>query len=135
MIADRFWELLSKKVFAEANDCELKEFEEFLSAHPDLKDTAEALTALGHQSRPTKKNREAELAFEKHIQKITDSHTEHDETFILTISETETENKVEKWKRVRKWTIPLAATFVILLLLLVFKNNITSSYSVPKNKS
>lgn len=135
MIADRFWELLSKKVFAEANDSELKEFEEFLSNHPDLKDTAEALMMLGHQSYPAEKNSEAEIAFQKHIEKITDSNTDFNEISLLISSETGAENKANSWKRVRKWIIPVSATFVILLLILVFKNNITSSYPATKNKS
>src|SRR5215470_1195785 len=70
MIADRFWELLSKKVFAEANEAELKEFEELLLHRNDWKITSEILTHLAHQSKPIEKNNESEQAFEKHIEKI-----------------------------------------------------------------
>jgi ferric-dicitrate binding protein FerR (iron transport regulator) len=135
MIADRFWELLSKKVFAEANDSELKEFEELLLGHSYLKDTAEALTALGHQSYSAEQSKEGESAFQKHIKKIREENDDLDESPVLFISETQTENKRDAWKPNRKWIIPLASSLVILVLFFVFKNNITSSYTTNKSAS
>jgi len=134
MIADRFWELLSRKVFGEANDPELKEFEEFLLAHSHLKKTAETLTAIGHQSLPAEKNKDAESAFKKLIEKIKDN--DHpDETSVLFISETQTENKPGTRKRIKRWIILTATVSIIFLLFVLFKNNITSSYQPDKNST
>src|SRR3954467_1199045 len=75
MTADRFWELLSKKVSAEATDAEIKELEDIQEKNPDWKHYGEIVTSLWHQPPPFY-NIESDEAFEKHIEKLNSSGLE-----------------------------------------------------------
>ena len=70
MTIDRFWELLSKRHCGEASSAEMEEFEEILLAHPEWKNTADALSNLNFQSTVFGDNNEAELAFETHLNRM-----------------------------------------------------------------
>jgi len=69
MTADRFWELLSKKISGEASVGELNELEKLTLDKPDWKKTEEALSLLWQQSVPSLHD-EAAQAFEVHVQKM-----------------------------------------------------------------
>jgi transmembrane sensor len=70
MTIDRFWELLSKKNCGEINSIEIEELEEILLAHPEWKNTVEALSNFNFQSTVFADNKEAELAFETHLNRM-----------------------------------------------------------------
>src|SRR5436190_229032 len=70
MTLDRFWELLSKKNCGEASVAEIKEFEDITIAHPEWKNTADALSNFNFQPTVPEENNEAELAFETHLNRM-----------------------------------------------------------------
>ncbi|HMG67032.1 MAG TPA: hypothetical protein VK588_05065, partial [Chitinophagaceae bacterium] len=117
---DRFWELLSKQAFAEANEAELKELEESLPDHPDWKNIAETLLTLSHQSLPGEKNQEVEAAFEKHIERIRNTNIDFKETYSLDNSEPEIEFKNRSARKIRKWVLLFGAVSVVLVFSWIF---------------
>src|SRR5258708_25404317 len=125
MIADRFWELLSKKIFTEANEDESKEFEELLSDHPDWKNTAETLFILAHQSQPIEKNIEAEQAFEKHIDRLKKATIELNESYPINNSEIIPHEKTRY--EIKKWSLPIGVLAIIVFVFFIFRNNILSA--------
>ncbi len=135
MIADRFWELLPKKIFDEANEAELKEFEELLFHHPDLKKTTETFTILAHQTLPLEKNNEAEQAFETHIERIKKADIEFNESYPPNNPEAIISNEKNTRRGVRNWGLPVGLLTIIILVFFIFKNNIVSSDNVTKNQS
>ena len=68
MTVDRFWDLLSKKISAEASPDELNEFDQLVSNKPDWKKTAETFATLWQQS-VAPDNTEALAAFQLHLEK------------------------------------------------------------------
>src|SRR6185369_3882033 len=70
MTIDRFWELLSKNNCGEINSVEIKEFEEILLAHPEWKNTADILSNLNFHSSVSEMDKESELAFETHLNRM-----------------------------------------------------------------
>ncbi len=132
MIADRFWELLSKQVFAEANEAELREFEEFLVNQPHLKDIAGSLTSLAHQSLPVEKNNETEKAFQNHIKRIRDAGIEFNAASQV---EEEKGNNNPLKRETRKWFFLAGVVSVILLIFFIYKFSIVSSAHTPKSQT
>jgi len=133
MIEERFWLLLSKKSFSEASDDEVRELNELLQNHPDLRDTEEVLSVLASQSPLPEKNDEAEQAFERHIQKIKDDDDNLKGLIIPHNSDSRASNKRIS-SRAKQWTLALSFMSVILVLLLVFRHNKVSSEQVTKDK-
>ena len=133
MTADRFWELLSKKAFAEANGAELEEFKELLASYPDWKTTADVLTILANQTLPTEKNDEAEQAFKGHIEKIRNANIEFPDTDSANSFEPIHENNSRK--AIRKWSLLVCVIAIITFFLLFFKNDIISSPKITKAQS
>ena len=134
MTADRFWELLSKKAFAEANGAELEEFRELLSRDPNWKNTAEVLTILAHQSIPAEKNDEAEQAFKGHIEKIKNANIEFQETCFTNNSEIIPHDKKNSAQKIKKWGL-FVGVLVTVFFFLIFKNNSISSAKITEAKS
>jgi len=132
---DRFWELLSKQAFAEANEAELKELEESLPDHPDWKNIAETLLTLSHQSLPGEKNQEVEAAFEKHIERIRNTNIDFKETYSLDNSEPEIEFKNRSARKIRKWVLLFGAVSVVLVFSWIFGRNLYSSRLLQHKKS
>src|SRR6266498_1788885 len=95
MRIDRFWDLLSKKISAEASQAELKELEEILLDHPHWKNTADALEILGHQSTSFENNNDAEQAFEVHIERMKRADIGFNQT-ALDYAEPEVKEKANK---------------------------------------
>ena len=120
MTADRFWELLSKKAFAEANGAELEEFKELLASYPAWKTTADVLTILANQTLPTEKNDEAEQAFKGHIEKIRNENIEFPDTDSANSFEPIHENNSRK--AIRKWSLLVCVIAIITFFLLFFYN-------------
>src|SRR6266705_1203492 len=135
MTAERFWELLSKKAFAEANGAELEEFKELLSSYPDWKNAADVLTILANQTLPTEKNEEAEQAFRGHIEKIKNANIEFHEAYPTNDSEPIPGSNNNNRKRIRKWSLLVSVVAIITFLVLFFKNDIISSPKITKAQS
>src|SRR6266404_8039455 len=133
MIADRFWELLSKKIFTEANEEESKEFEELLSSHPGWKNTAETLFILAHQSQPIEKNIEAEQAFEKHIERIKKTNIEFNESYPSHNSEIAFEKA--SGREINTWRLPIGILAIILFVFFIFRNDIVPADKISKSQS
>jgi transmembrane sensor len=128
MTADRFWDLLSKKISAEASEDELYEFEKLLANQPDWRNTAVALTLLWQQSLPSENN-EATEAFKLHVEKIkqlgiefNEHHENYSEIRILEVKSNRSNTK--------KWLLFIVGTIVIAVSFFVFKNIAT-----PQNKT
>src|SRR5438552_49909 len=135
MTADRFWELLSKKAFAEANGAELEEFKELLTSYPDWKTTADVLTILSNQTLTIEENEESEQAFKGHIEKIRNANIEFHETDSAKSSESIAESNNNNRKRIRKWSLLVCVVAIIIFFLLFFKNDIVSSPKITKAQS
>ncbi len=135
MTAERFWELLSKKAFAEANGSELEEFKELLTNYPDWKNAADVLTILAHQTPPIEKNEEAEQAFKGHVEKIKNANIEFNETDSASSSGPIAESDNNNRKRIRKWSLLICVVVIITFFLLFFKNDIISSAKITKTQS
>ena len=133
MIEERFWLLLSKKSFSEASDDELRELNELLLDHANLKDTEEAMSVLASQSPLPEENYEAEQAFERLIQKIKESDDDLKGAIVPGKSESKLGTKRIS-ARARQWTLGLSFVSVVLVLLLVFRHNKVSSEQVTKDK-
>ena len=131
MIADRFWELLSKQVFAEATEAELTEFEEFLANQPHLKKIAEPLTFLAHQTLPVEKTNETEEVFQNHVRRIRDAGIEFNEASQI---ETEKETTSQRKHRVRKWGFWMGVATIAVFIFFIYKSSIVSSAHSPRSK-
>jgi len=130
MTADRLWELLSKKISAEANEAELRELEGILSRNPDLRNTAEALSIFENQALPLESDSEAELAFERHLARLADSDEEFSKLHPAYFSQPEPRRK----KTIsRRWVISTIVLVIIASSLFVLRNKLASSNS-PSTK-
>jgi len=125
MRIDRFWDLLSKKISAEASQAELKELEEILLGHPDWKNTADALEILGHQSTSFENNNDAEQAFEVHIERMKRADIGFNQT-ALYYAESGVKEKANKGNRT-KWWLYAAIVAVNVLCFFIFNNNNNTS--------
>ncbi len=112
MIADRFWELLSKRAFAEANELELKEFEELLLQNPHLKEIAEPLTVLSLQARPPEHNPEAEIAFGSHIRRLKEMGIEFTEPSRQDVDNAGHLGRKNIRRQLRRWGFVVAAVSI-----------------------
>lgn len=128
MTADRFWDLLSKKISSEATDAEQKELDTMLLNHPDLRHTAEALSIFENQVIPFDENHEAEEAFEKHIEKIRNTDGDFHEQYPNYNSETHPK------KGSKKWWLPVLAFAAVTISVFIFKNNLIFDKAVPVSK-
>lgn len=132
MIADRFWDLLSKKFSSEASEAELKELEAFLIASPDLKNTAEALSIFENQVIPFNRDGEAERAFEKHIARIAESDTQFPKLYPDYSLEPDVQTR--KAARMKRWAVPTLAVLIAGVALFLLKNYILSSEKTTKGQ-
>jgi ferric-dicitrate binding protein FerR (iron transport regulator) len=135
MRIDRFWDLLSKKISAEASQAELKELEEILIDHPHWKNTADALEILGHQSTSFENNNDAEQAFERHIERIKKADIEFNESYPSNNPEAIISNEKNTRRGFRNWGLPAGLLAIITLIFFIFKNNIVSSDNAVKRQS
>ena len=124
MTADRFWDLLSRKISSEANEAELKELEAILFNNPDLKSTAEALSIFENQVIPFNHDGEAERAFEKHIAKIAESDTEYRKLYSSYSTELEFPKKA---RRIRRWALAVTLMIMAGISVFLYNNNIVSN--------
>jgi len=122
--ADRFWDLLSKKISSEATDAELTELDRMLLEHPDLRHAAETLSIFENQVIPFDENCEAEEAFEKHIEKIKKDDAEFEELYPAYNSNTETHT--DSTRRIKNWWLPVVALLVVALAFLILNTNLIS---------
>jgi len=122
--ADRFWDLLSKKISSEATDAELTELDRMLLEHPDLRHAAETLSIFENQVIPFDENCEAEKAFEKHIEKIKKDDAEFEELYPAYNSNTETHT--DSTRRIKNWWLPIVALLVVALAFLILNTNLIS---------
>ena len=120
MTIDRFWVLLSKRVFAEASQAELKELEEILLEHPDWKNSSEALEILGRQSHTFENNIEADKAFEAHIERMKKADIEFNQA-ALNYPETEVKEKNNK-RDSTKWWFSGGIVALNILCFFIFNN-------------
>lgn len=117
MTIDRFWDLFSKKYFAEASPSELAELEEILLTHPDWKNTAETLSNIFH-STVFENNADAGTAFEDHLTRMRKADVEFGD-----IKERYEEIELETEKRhPGKWWIPAGSLALGLTLFFLFRN-------------
>jgi transmembrane sensor len=127
MTADKFWDLLSKKITAEASEVELKEFEELVGNHPDWRKTAETLETLWQQSLPCENNDAAE-GLKLHVEKIKQLGIEFNE-YHSNYSEIIPEERDNRSKT-KKWVFSALGIVIIVVGFFVFKNIATT-----KNKT
>jgi transmembrane sensor len=128
MTAERFWELLSKKLSSEANEAELSELQGILSRNPDLRNTAEALSIFENQSLPLESDAETELAFERHINRLAESEGESSKLYPLFFSSRE--EQPGKSANIRRWAILVLAALVVASGIFVARNNMVSHDAV-----
>ena len=124
MTADRFWDLLSKKISSEATDAELKELDGMLLDHPGFRNAAETLSIFENQVIPFDENCEAEEAFEKHIEKIRKGDVEFEELYPVYDSNTETH--ADSTRRIKRWWIPMLALLLVAVAFLILNTNLIS---------
>jgi transmembrane sensor len=130
MIMDRFWNLLAKKNFAEANDAELRELETILLAHPELQDTADIITILSHQSNNFPENLSAGRAFDALIERMKKADIDFEVAFPAQL------NTEPKPRRRAIWLFSfLAVAVVFSLSFFIVRNDIGSAERRPAKKS
>jgi len=128
MTADKFWDLLSKKITAEASDDELNEFEELVGNHSDWKKAAETLEILWQQSLPFENN-DATEALKLHVEKIKQLGIEFNE-YHSNYPEIISEEKSHHSKR-KKWLFSVVGVVIIVVGFFVFKNITTTKNKTP----
>ena len=131
MTIDRFWELLSKNNCGEINSVEIKEFEEILLAHPEWKNTADILSNLNFHSSVSEMDKESELAFETHLNRMKKADVEFADIELSSIEiETATNSRNSK-----KWLIFFGVLAAGLLGFFLFKNMLVFSERYNKKQS
>jgi len=131
MTIDRFWELLSKNNCGEINSVEIKEFEEILLAHPEWKNTADILSNLNFHSSVSEMDKESELAFETHLNRMKKAEVEFADIELSSIEiETATNSRNSK-----KWLIFFGVLAAGLLGFFLFKNMLVFSERYNKKQS
>jgi len=131
MTIDRFWELLSKNNCGEINSVEIKEFEEILLAHPEWKNTADILSNLNFHSSVSEIDKESELAFETHLNRMKKAEVEFADIELSSIEiETATNSRNSK-----KWLIFFGVLAAGLLGFFLFKNMLVFSERYNKKQS
>src|SRR6266496_5088926 len=128
MTADKFWDLLSKKITAEASEDELNEFDELVGNHPDWKKTTETLEILWQQS-PTFENNDATEALKLHVEKIKQLGIEFNE-YHSNYPEIIPEEKSHHSKT-KKWLFSVVGVVIIVVGFFVFKNITTTQNKTP----
>jgi ferric-dicitrate binding protein FerR (iron transport regulator) len=127
MTADRFWELLSKKISAEASEDELIEFEKLVSHQPDWKNATEILALLWQQPAPAESSDTAE-AFDLHVEKMKQlgiEFNQHDSKS----SEIEVTKERSTPSKTKKWLLSATVLMIIVAGFFIFK-----SADVPQNR-
>jgi len=131
MTIDRFWELLSKNNCGEINSVEIKEFEEILLAHPEWKNTADILSNLNFHSSVSEIDKEGELAFETHLNRMKKAEVEFPDIELSSVEmETPTSSRNSK-----KWLIFFGVLAAGLLGFFLFKNMLVFSERYNKKQS
>lgn len=131
MTIDRFWELLSKKHCGEASAAEIKEFEEITLAHPEWKNTAETFSNLNFQSTVLEDNKEAEVAFETHLNRMKKADIK-----FTNVESNAAEIGVSKSTgRARKWLISAGVVAAVLAGFFILENIASSSEGKNKKQS
>jgi len=128
MTADKFWDLLSKKITAEASEDELNEFDELVGNHPDWKKTTETLEILWQQSL-TLENNDATEALKLHVEKIKQLGIEFNE-YHSNYPEIIPEEKSHHSKT-KKWLFSVVGVVIIVVGFFVFKNITTTQNKTP----
>jgi transmembrane sensor len=124
MTADKFWELLSKKISSEANESELRELEGILSRNSDLENTAAAMSIFESHDLPPDNDSETELAFERHAARLTEIDAEFSKLYPHDSPELEVQRR--KSTSVNRWVISVLVVLVVGSSILIFRNNIVS---------
>jgi ferric-dicitrate binding protein FerR (iron transport regulator) len=131
MTADRFWDLLSKKISGEASQDELNEFAELTANHPDWQSAVETLSSLWQQPVPDRHN-EAAKALELHLQKMQQLGFEFHEGETVH-SDVEIRGKNSSLSKARSWWITVGAIVVIVMGFLVLDRKISPQQKVSVN--
>jgi len=127
MTIDRFWELLSKNNCGEINSIEIKEFEEILLAHPEWKNTADILSNLNFHSSVSEIDKEGEVAFETHLNRMKEAEVEFADIELSSADiGTPTGSRNSK-----KWLISFGVVAGALFVFFLLKNMLVS----PDRKS
>jgi len=124
MTADRFWDLLSKKISGEASQNELNEFETLAVDNPDWQDTEKALSLLWQQSVPSQHD-EAAIAFESHLRKMEQLGVEFGESE-TTFQEVRLPEKNRNRLNKKKWVIAVIVIAMFAITLLLFDRSLSS---------
>jgi len=127
-----FWNLLAKKLAAEATAEELKELAELMRQHPDWLYAAQYIQDLWNIQKQDDKSTSAEEAFQKHLSFLKENGVE------LNPLEAETVflHPYVKKKR-KKWLIPAVALLIIISLstFLLFRSSEVNPTSVSQHIS
>ena len=121
MTADRFWELLSKKISAEANEPELRELEEILGHYPELQNTADALSVFQNELVPVESDSETEQAFERHVGQVAEIDPDFAKLYPQYSSESEVESR--KSAKIKRWAISILTILILASSLFILRNN------------
>jgi len=131
MLHTHFLNLLAKKITSEASPGELQELEGLMKTNPDWAYQAEQIQSLW-QYKNGINNTESELAFAKHLEKITASGIEFPEP-----PESESIIEAPRWYRKKIYTFSIAGivAFVIALSVWISTTNKTEPTALSKKFS
>jgi len=128
MTADRFWDLLSKKISSEASETELKELEGILSRNSELENTAAAMSFFeSHDVAPDNDN-ETQLAFERHAARLSEIDAEFSKLYPHDSPELEVQHSNRT--SVTRWVNSMLVVLVVASSILIFRNSIVSDDKV-----
>lgn len=131
MTAERFWDLLSKKISGEASQDELNEFAELAANHPDWQSTVETLSSIWQQAIPSQHN-EAETAFVPHVEKMKQLGIEFSE-HRATYSEIGVPEKNASRSKTRRWLVSTMVIVVVAVGVFVLKNEKSGGDKLASN--
>lgn len=131
MTADRFWDLLSKKISGEASQDELNEFEKLTGDKSDWRKTEEALSVLWQQSAPSQHD-EAAKAFEEHLRKMEQLGVEFHEGEAIH-SNIEIPEKNSNHSNAKRWFIAVGAVIAFVTGFFVLERKMSPRQKVSAN--
>jgi len=131
MSPSRFWNLLAKKIAGEATAEELHELESLLLANPDWAYQSEQIQQLW-QSKSDTNQRESELAFEQHFQRMKEAGVNLPEP---EISPANSQTNNSKRKKLFAFSIAAFVIFLITGFILLNTNKTSPVSSIEKNYS
>src|SRR5215813_9792691 len=131
MTAEKFWNLLAKKLSGEAVAEELNELSKFLESNADWKYKAEILSSLWQQSPPIEDS-ESQAMFECHLSRMKNTGVEIDTLYLKTI---DVDNNLNKKFFAKKWLWLAAAVVATGAILFLGINYLSSAATTDKSSS